>query len=432
MDKTAVALAAIALTAAAGAGYYFLAPPSAEDVGQEMGDRYLEVEDYEGMMEVNAVMTAQEREPPSEEEMQRQAEIAAEEGPLTYEEALENIREQAPEGGEEEAFNRTTVAEVRYLAPDRYRYDYLEGDVDAAAVTVDGEELYFHREGSEPEARDPAVVGFSTLGIPLSDWLPTFTDDYHVEFNESLTDEDRYVLDVEVRDDADVELDLDRVHVDRDDLVPTKVYRRSEQRDSFGAPTGDVLEQRVWYDFDYDVDVSGEAFDVDVVVVEAPEPVRGDEAEEEDAASDTEGEEDVDRGFSIVDDYEAAEEIAGFEVSPPEYLPDDYELVQVMVRTENGVSSIDPTYSTGEEDSAQRFAMRFTVEFERFADDVPDDAPMVSVEEVEVGDRTAELRRTDGMPVLVMSMDCGELSVEVSSANIDEEEMKSVLASVDC
>lgn len=426
------AVLAVAVVGAAVAGFFLLGETTGEDIAEQVEDSYAEIDDYEGVMVANSVRMAEGRTPMSEDEMERQARIASEEGPMSYEEALENIRENQPDGGMSEVFDITNTAEVRFTKPDRYRYDFEEDPRavvrNTHAVVTEGDRAIFHRVDDTPTERDLSQASVTTVGFRFSDYLPTLSDDYEVSINESMTDGGVYVLDLSVRDDADVDLPLDRLHVDRDSMLPVKAYRLAEQTDEFGAPTGDFTEQTVEYDYEYDVGVDDSAFDVDVVEVDRPEPEPSEpqEPEAETVAEDDQAAFD-ERTIDRYDSIEDAEERAGFEISEPEYLPEGHGLLSVAVRTEDDDVAIDPAY----QNETSGFLMRYADGFDTFASDIPPQAPF-SVEEVEIGDRTGELRQSDDIPVTIVTVDCGDLTVEASSPEVSGDELVQVAESVDC
>jgi len=429
----AVAVVAVVVVGAGIAGFFLLGETTGEDVGEQMEERFAEIEDYEGTMTANSVRVAQQPEPMTEQEMERQARIAAEEGPMSYEEALESIRESQPEGGTVVVYNQTNTAQVRYMAPDKLRYDYEEdpGAIvsNTGAVTLERDRAYFHRADGPPTEQDRSVVSVTTIGIPLDDYVPTITEDYEIEIDENETDGETYVLNLTAKEDANVNLEIDLLWVDREEMVPVRAYRRAEQRDEFGAPTGDYTEQTIEYDYEYNVGVDESAFEVNVVEVDRPEPAETNEsgtAEYEPVVGEENTTAFEERTIERFDNIEDAEEAAGFEISEPTYMPsEDFELSRVTVRTEDGVSAIDPTYRN----ESTRFLMRYSEDFRTFASDIPEDAP-ATTEEVEVGDTTGELLTLPGLSIL--TVECGNQTAEATSPDVPSDELIQVVESVDC
>jgi len=434
----AIVIAAVVVLGVGVAGFFLLGEPTAEEIGQQMEQRFAEIDDYQGTMTANSVRVADRPEPMTQDEMERQARIAAEEGPMTFEQALENIQQNQPEGGTVVVYDRTNTAEVQYLSPDRHRYDYDEdpnGIVsNTGAVTLDGDKAYFHRPDRPPTEQDRSLVSVTTVGIPFDEYVPTITEDYEIEINETLTDEETYVLNLTAKEDTNVDLELDRLRVDRDDMLPVSAYRRAEQTDEFGSPTGDYTEQRIEYDYEYNVGVDEEAFNVDVVEVDRPEPAETNESdypeyepvvEDNDTAFEQRAFEE--RTVERYDSIEEAEEEAGFEVSEPSNMPEgQFEIARITVRTHDNISAIDTTYQGNE----SAFMVRYGEEgFPTFASDVPESAP-ATVEEVEIGERTGELLTIDAMSIVTVG--CADLTLEASSPVVSEDELLRVVESVGC
>jgi outer membrane lipoprotein-sorting protein len=439
--KRAVAgVALVALVGAAIAFFLFFGGPTATDIGEGMEESYADIEDYEGTMTVTVVQTTDREQVVNDTAIRRQARaLAAENSSLSAEEAERRIRDSIPESGEVETFNHTTVANVSFAKPDRYRYDYVEQPPDPriGAVTTNNTVATVYRRGFEPEQR-PLGQGDETLvGIRLGDYVPTVTDDYDIALNETAATDDAYVLDLTPV--TDFEGALDRVYVDRETNLPVRAERTVEET---GSTTRTVVE----YDYEYGVGVDGSVFDVDPETVDYPEV----ENVTEDGnisrvqrirqnISETARErglwevENVTREEFDFDTVEEGEDWLGRDVPALEADFEGFDVFDVRGTTVDNNSSLTVAYRN----SSNVFFAYYTAERgSRFASwPSEDENEIFEQEEVSVGDRTGELHYYEiesGYGRSVVGYDCDGLLVEIYTDNLPNDALVSAANAVGC
>jgi outer membrane lipoprotein-sorting protein len=418
--KRIVALVALVVLVAAGIAFFALSgEPTAADIGQNMEESYDEVNDYEGEMTVQVRQTRERDQVVNDTAIRRQAQaLAAENESLTVEQAEERIRGSLPEEGRVEILNHTTVAEVTFSKPDRYRYEYVQQPPGGGigAVVTEGNLATIYREGYEPEERELGSGDEPLVGLRMGDYVPTITDDYELSVNRST--EDTYVLDLTPV--TEFEGALDRVHVDRETNLPVRVERSEE---SAGSTTHTVVE----YDYEYDVGVDESAFEVNADGIDYPENegdlVNASEAPAQqirENISETAREqglwevENVTRESFEFDTIEEGEDWLGTSVPRADLESlSGYEVVSVRGNTVNNNSSLTVTYRN----NTATFSVYVTPEREsRFADWPGEENEIFTVEQRQVAGKTAELhyyRIEGGYGRSVVKYDCDGLRVEV-------------------
>jgi outer membrane lipoprotein-sorting protein len=437
--KTVAGVVLIVLVVAAVGFFLFMGEPTGTDIGERMEESYASVEDYEGEMTVGVRRTTEREQVVNETAVRRQAEaLAAENGSLTVEEAEERIRDSLPESGEVVTFNHTTVAEVSFAKPDRYRYDYVRQppDPSVGAVTTNGTVATVYRRGFGGDERPLGQGDEPLVGIRLGDYVPTITEDYEIEINETATNETVYVLDLTPV--ADFDGALDRVYVSRENALPVRVERTEE---SVSSTTRTV----VGYDYEYDVGVDGSVFDIDAEEVDYPE-VENDTEEnltrvqrirqnvsERIQEEGIGGYENVTREEYDFDNVSAGEDWLGRDVPTVEEGFSGYSVASVRGTTIDGNASLTVTYRN----SSNVFNVHYTAERDsRFASwPDEDENEIFEQEEVTVGDRTGELHYYElesGYGRSVVSYDCDGLLVEVYTSNLPNDALVSAANAVGC
>lgn len=427
----------IALVGAAVAFFLFFGEPTATDIGERMEESYADIGDYEGEMTVTVTRTSERSRVVNDTAISRQAQaLAAENGSLTVEEAEQRIRDSLPDEGPVEVLNHTTVADVTFAKPDRYRYEYAQQPPGGGigAVTTDGTVATVYRRGYEPEQRQLGPGDELLVGLRMGDYVPTVTEDYEIEINR--TTEETYVLDLTPV--TDFEGALDRVYVDRGTNLPVRVERLEESTD--GTETT-VVE----YDYEYDVGVEESVFDVNPERVEYPEdegPVVNASQAPAQRARRNISQRAREQGLWEVEnvtresyDFETIEEGEDWlNRSVPRADMSGYEVASVRGNTVNDNSSLTVTYRN---DTAV-FSVYATAEREsRFADWPGEENDIFTVEQREVAGRTAELhyyRIEGGYGRTVVKYDCDGLRVEVytDTDSLSHEGVVNVAGNVGC
>lgn len=438
--KAVAGVALVALVGAAVAFFLFFGEPTATDIGEGMEESYADVEDYEGTMTVTVVQTTEREQVVNGTAVRRQAEaLAARNSSLTVEEAEQRIRDSLPESGEVETFNHTTVADVSFAKPDRYRYDYVEQPPDprVGAVTTNGTAATVYRRGYEPEQRPLGQGDEILVGFRLGDYVPTVTDDYDIALNETASTDEAYVLDLTPVTGFDGA--LDRLHVDRGTNLPVRAERTVEET---GSTTRTVVE----YGYEYGVGVDASVFDIDPEQVEYPEV----ENRTEDVnmsrvqrmrqnISETARErglwevENVTREESDFETVEEGEDWLGRELPSLEADFEGFGVFDVRGTTVDNNSSLTVAYRN----ASNVFFVYYTAEREsRFASwPAEDENEIFEQEEVGVGDRTGELHYYEiesGFGRSVVSYDCDGLLVEVYTDSLSNDALVSAADALGC
>ncbi|MFW5983688.1 MAG: LolA family protein [Halobacteria archaeon] len=438
--KAVAAVVLVVLVGAAVAFFLFFSEPAGTDIGERMEESYSEIDDYEGTMNVNVVQTTDREQVENETAIRQQAEaLAAENESLSVEEAEQRIRDSLPESGEVETVNQTTVANVSFAKPDRYRYDYVQQPPDPriGAVTTNNTFATVYRRGYEPEQRRLGQGDEPVVGIRFGDFVPTVTDDYEIALNETETDNEAYVLDLTPV--SEFEGALDRIVVDRETSLPLRVERTTSDSDT---TTRTVVE----YDYAYDVGVDDSVFEVDADSVDYPEVENDTEDDNVSRVqrmrqniSETareEGRWEVENVSRESFDFDTVDEGEDWlnETVPRADLDalDGYEVDFVRGNTVDNNSSLTVTYRN----SSNTFSVYYTSEREsRFADWPGEENDIFEIEEVEVGDRSATLHYYDiesGFGRSYVGYECDDLLVEVYTDNLPNDALVSAANSVGC
>jgi len=439
-QKLVAVVVLVVLVIAAVAFFVFSGEPTGEDVGERMEESYANVEDYEGTMTVSQVRTGERGQVVNDTAVERQAQaLAAENASLSVDEAEQQIRDSLPDSGEVEVFNHTTVADVTFAKPDRYRYDYVEQPPDPriGVVTTNSSVATVYREGFDPERRPLGQGDETVVGIRLGDFVPSITDDYEVILNRTATTDDVYALDLTPVTDFDGA--LDRLHVDRETNLPVRAERTEEEE---GTTTRTVVE----YDYEYGVGVDGSVFDVNPETVDYPE-VENDtdgnisevqrirqnisETAREEGLWEVENVTREEFDFETVDE---GEDWLNRTVPRADLgaLP-GYEVFSVRGTTVDNNSSLTVAYRN----SSNTFFVYHTAEREsRFASwPSEDENDIFEQEEVTVGDRTGELHYYEvesGFGRSVVKYECDDLRVEVYTDNLANDALVSAANAVGC
>jgi len=440
--KLVAAVALVVLVGAAVAFFVFFGGTAGADIGESVEESYAEVGDYEGAMTVSITRTSDREQVVNNTAIRQQAQaLAAENGSLTTEEAEQRIRDSLPESGNVETFNHTTVADISFAKPDRYRYDYVEQPPDPriGAVTTEGVTATVYREGFDPEERELTDGDEPLIGVRLGDFAPTVTEDYEISLNETATDDETYALDLSPV--AEFDGALDRLVVDRETNLPVRVERTEESQDS---TTRTVVE----YDYEYDVGVDESVFDVDAETVEYPEVEN--ETEDENMSrvqrirqnvserireEGLGGYENVTREEFEFEDTEEGEDWLGRDV--PRLDTDaegvaGFNVVSARGTTIDNNSSMTVTYRN----SSNIFNVHYTAEREsRFASWPGEENEIFEIEEVEVGNRTGTLHYYDlesDYGRSYVGYECNGLLVEVYTDNLSNDALVSAANALGC
>ncbi len=433
--KLIAVVVVVALVAAVASFFVFFDEPTGDEIGERMEGSYAEVDDYEGTMSVQYTQVTDRGELVDDEELRQQAEALAAESDMTVEEAEETIVENLPDEGMVETGNYTTVAEVSFTKPDRYRYDYVETPPrnPMEVTTTEDNVAMMHLQGYEPYEVHVSDADAGVVGIRMVDYVPTITDDYGIEVNETETTDETYVLDLTPV--AEFDGALDRVEVDRETYLPVRVERTQESGRS-------LIETTVEYDYEYDVGVSDGVFDVDTESIAEQEPPFEAPGEEEhhhaaEVLEDVEEPDAPDR-FTF-DTVEEAEEQFGFDIPDNEIPELDYDRTAVRGRTVHNNSSVTMTYSG---DQGNLMVYHTIDRGSRFGSWHGDDHEAFTLEEVEIGDRMGELHYYEVGDELeevdvevsrrVVRFNCDEMLIEVYSGSLSNDELMEAADEIRC
>ena len=435
--KAVAAVVLVVLVIAAVAFFLFFGEPTGTDVAERMEASYADIDDYRGTMTVSIVQTTEREQVVNDTAVQQQAQaLAAENATLSVEEAERRIRDSLPESGDVEVFNHTTVADVDFAKPDRYRYDYVQQPPDprVGAVTTNGTVATVYRRGFDPEQRRLGQGDEPLVGVRLGDYVPTITDDYEITVNDTATTEQVYVLDLTPV--ADFDGALDRLYVDRETNLPVRAERTVEET---GSTTRTVVE----YDYEYDVGVDGSVFDIDAEEIDYPETENGTEDDNlsrvqrmRQNISETAREQglwEVENVTRESYDFETVDEGAEWlGESVPRADLDGYTVASVRGNTVDNNSSLTVTYRN----ASNTFSVYYTAEREsRFASWPGEENDIFEIEEVTVDGRTAELHYYEiesGFGRSVVGYECDDLLVEVYTDNLPNDALVSAANAVGC